>query len=76
MHARMDAAQGNVAKNPPSRYLDRMFYDTIVHDAQTLRYLASRVPVERIVPEPGDVALYMLAAESLGAQAAERWWDV
>jgi aminocarboxymuconate-semialdehyde decarboxylase len=50
MHARMDkAGQGNVAKASPSAYLQRFFYDTIVHDPEILRWLASRVSVARVV---------------------------
>jgi aminocarboxymuconate-semialdehyde decarboxylase len=49
MHERADKAQGIVAAAKPSSYLRRMWYDTIVHDAQALRYLASRVQIDRIV---------------------------
>ncbi len=42
-------AQGDVAKAAPSAYLKRFFYDTILHDGDILRWLASRVSVERIV---------------------------
>jgi aminocarboxymuconate-semialdehyde decarboxylase len=49
MHARADKSQGIVAQNPPSAYLRRMWYDTILHDAQALRYLAERVKTDRIV---------------------------
>src|SRR5580704_14311103 len=50
MHGRMDkAGQGNVAKAPPSAYLKRFFYDTILHDPETLHWLASRVSVARLV---------------------------
>ncbi len=50
MHDRMDrAAMGNVALAAPSTYLDRMHYDTIVHDAKALRYLEQRVGVDRLV---------------------------
>lgn len=49
MHGRMDrAAQGDVAKAPPSAYLKRFYYDTILHDPSILRWLAERVSVERI----------------------------
>jgi aminocarboxymuconate-semialdehyde decarboxylase len=34
---------------PPSAYLDRMFYDTLLHDPAALRYLASRAGVEHLV---------------------------
>jgi aminocarboxymuconate-semialdehyde decarboxylase len=50
MHARMERAeQGNVAKSAPSAYLARLHYDTILHDAEALRYLAAKVGTERIV---------------------------
>jgi len=49
MHARMNrAAQSDVAKQPPSAYLRRFYYDTILHDPSILRWLAERVSVERI----------------------------
>ena len=43
------AAAGIAAASPPSAYLRRMYYDTILHDAPALRYLASRVGVDRLV---------------------------
>jgi aminocarboxymuconate-semialdehyde decarboxylase len=50
MHERMDrAAQGDVALRPPSAYLGRFFYDTILHDPAILRWLADRVSVARLV---------------------------
>jgi aminocarboxymuconate-semialdehyde decarboxylase len=49
MHERGDKAQGIVAAGKPSTYLRRMWYDTIVHDAHALRYLAERVQTDRIV---------------------------
>lgn len=50
MYARMDHAQQHyVAKAPPSAYLRRLWYDTILHEAEALRYLARRVGVERLV---------------------------
>jgi aminocarboxymuconate-semialdehyde decarboxylase len=49
MHERMDKKQqGDVAQNPPSHYLKRFYYDTILHDPSILKWLASRVSVERI----------------------------
>lgn len=49
MYERMDrAAQGYVAEMAPSAYLRRFYYDTIVHDPEILRWLATRVSVERI----------------------------
>jgi len=50
MHERMDRAdQGNVAAGAPSGYLRRFHYDTILHDATALKYLASRVQTDRLV---------------------------
>jgi aminocarboxymuconate-semialdehyde decarboxylase len=49
MHERAEKAQGIVAAAKPSSYLRRMWYDTIVHDAPALRYLASRVQIDRVV---------------------------
>lgn len=50
MHERMDRKQqGDVAKNAPSTYLQRFYYDTILHDAAILKWLAGRVSVDRIV---------------------------
>src|SRR5262245_25132091 len=49
MHERADKSQGIVAPGKPSAYLHRLWYDSILHDAQALRYLASRVSVDRIV---------------------------
>ena len=43
------AATGIAAASPPSAYLGRMHYDTILHDPHALRYLASRVGIERLV---------------------------
>jgi len=49
MHERSDQAAGVVAASRPSAYLRRMYYDTILHDPQVLRYLASRVEIDRLV---------------------------
>jgi aminocarboxymuconate-semialdehyde decarboxylase len=50
MHERMDkAAQGDVAKAPPSAYIRRFHYDTILHDPNALRWLADVVGIERVV---------------------------
>jgi aminocarboxymuconate-semialdehyde decarboxylase len=50
MHERMDrAVQGDVAAAAPSSYFQRFYYDTILHDAATLRWLAEKVTVERLV---------------------------
>src|SRR5256886_9497924 len=42
------AAAGIAATSPPSAYLRRMYYDTILHDPRALRYLADRVGIERL----------------------------
>jgi aminocarboxymuconate-semialdehyde decarboxylase len=49
MHGRADKAQGIVARERPSFYLRRFWYDTILHDAEALKYLAARVRTDRIV---------------------------
>jgi aminocarboxymuconate-semialdehyde decarboxylase len=49
MHTRMDrVTQGDVSREPPSAYLRRFYYDTILHDPTILRWLAERVSVSRI----------------------------
>jgi aminocarboxymuconate-semialdehyde decarboxylase len=46
----MDRAhQHNVAGAAPSHYLRRFHYDTILHDAAALRYLADKVGTDRMV---------------------------
>lgn len=50
MHAKTDRkALGNVAAMPPSTYLPRFYYDTILHSAPTLEFLERLVGMERIV---------------------------
>lgn len=50
MHARTNRkAMGNVALKPPSHYLGRLYYDTILHSPSTLRFLAQEAGIERIV---------------------------
>jgi aminocarboxymuconate-semialdehyde decarboxylase len=50
MHQRMDkTAQADVAAAPPSSYVRRFHYDTILHDVRILRFLASMAGVDRIV---------------------------
>jgi aminocarboxymuconate-semialdehyde decarboxylase len=50
LHARMDrAAQGDVAAAPPSAYVRRFHYDTILHSPMHLRWLAEAVGVERML---------------------------
>jgi len=45
----MFARSGITTAAAPSAYLDRIFYDTLLHDAPALRYLASRVGVDRLL---------------------------
>ena len=47
MHERSHA--GLQSAKPPSAYLRRMHYDTILHDAAALRYLKQQVQCDRIV---------------------------
>jgi aminocarboxymuconate-semialdehyde decarboxylase len=50
MHERSDRpAAGIVATSPPSTYLGRLHYDTLLHDPASLRFLVSRVGVDRLV---------------------------
>ena len=50
MHARTDAkALGNVAASPPSHYLPRFYYDTILHAPRTLEFLIDQVGLDQIV---------------------------
>jgi aminocarboxymuconate-semialdehyde decarboxylase len=49
MHARSPAAAGLASAKPPSAYLHRMHYDTILHDPQALNFLKDKVGCERIV---------------------------
>jgi aminocarboxymuconate-semialdehyde decarboxylase len=50
MHERMDrAGQGDVATRPPSAYASLMVYDSIVHAAKPLRFLADAVGLDRLV---------------------------
>jgi aminocarboxymuconate-semialdehyde decarboxylase len=50
MHQRSDrASTGIAAASPPSAYLRRMYYDTILHDPLALSYLASRVQTDRLL---------------------------
>jgi aminocarboxymuconate-semialdehyde decarboxylase len=50
MHARMDRqAQGDVATRAPSEYLSVLAYDSIVHSAKSLRFLADLVGIERLL---------------------------
>ncbi len=50
MHQRTDRkAFGNVAMQPPSHYLGRLYYDTILHAPSALRFLAQEAGIERIV---------------------------
>lgn len=50
MHERMDRrAQGNAAQTPPSAYLRRFWYDTLLHHPGALRWLADLVSIDRLV---------------------------
>jgi len=50
MHARMDRqAQGDVAARAPSEYLSVLAYDSIVHSAKSLRFLADLVGLDRLL---------------------------
>ena len=50
MHARMDRqAQGDVAARAPSEYLSSLAYDSIVHSAKSLRFLADLVGIDRLL---------------------------
>jgi len=50
MHERMDrAAMGDVAAAPPSAYMERFWFDTILHHGRALRYLADLVGIGRLV---------------------------
>jgi aminocarboxymuconate-semialdehyde decarboxylase len=59
-HAR--TVRGELADSPedPWEYLDRIWFDTVTHDAAALRYLVERVGAERVVlgtDLPFDMAL-------------------
>jgi len=50
MHERADRKQsGVVAEKAPSQYLRRFWYDTLLHDPLSVRFLAQRVRVDRMV---------------------------
>ena len=50
MHDRSDRpAVGIVSAAPPSAYLRRLYYDTLLHDAPALGFLSGRVGVDRLV---------------------------
>ena len=50
MHARTDRkATGNVAMHPPSHYLGRLYYDTILHAPSALRFLAQEAGIGQVV---------------------------
>jgi aminocarboxymuconate-semialdehyde decarboxylase len=42
-------SQGDVARQRPSAYLQRFFYDTILHDPEILKWLVTRVSAHRVV---------------------------
>jgi aminocarboxymuconate-semialdehyde decarboxylase len=73
------AATGIAATSPPSAYLGRLTYDTILHDPRALRYLADRVGVERLVigsddsfPPADHDPLASLRAAGFGAEEIRR----
>jgi len=80
MFARSDrAATGITAAAPPSAYLDRLHYDTILHDPRALRYLGDRVGVDRLVigsddsfPPADHDPLATLRAAGFGAEEIRR----
>jgi aminocarboxymuconate-semialdehyde decarboxylase len=43
------AAQGDVARMPPSTYASRIAYDTILHSPKALRFLADTVGVGQLM---------------------------
>lgn len=50
MHERMDrAAQGDAARAPPSHYVQRFWYDTLLHHPGAVRWLADLVSIDRLV---------------------------
>jgi aminocarboxymuconate-semialdehyde decarboxylase len=50
MHERMPrAAQGDVARMPPSGYASRIAYDTILHSPKALRFLADTVGIGQLM---------------------------
>jgi aminocarboxymuconate-semialdehyde decarboxylase len=50
MHQRMDrAAQGDVALQPPTAYVSRFAYDSILHHGAPLRFLAELAGSDRIM---------------------------
>jgi hypothetical protein len=57
------------------RNLDLLPVDAVLPTA-TMSVYDIEVPVERLIPEPGEVVRFIMAAESLGPAAVERWWDV
>jgi aminocarboxymuconate-semialdehyde decarboxylase len=71
-----------VTGSPPSAYLTRLFYDTLLHDAAALRYLATRVGVDRLVigtddgfPPADDDPLGSLRRAGFGAEEIHRIAD-
>jgi aminocarboxymuconate-semialdehyde decarboxylase len=50
MHQRMDrVAQADVAREPPTAYVRRFAYDSILHHGAPLRYLAELAGIDRIM---------------------------
>jgi aminocarboxymuconate-semialdehyde decarboxylase len=73
------AGAGIAAASAPSAYLRRLHYDTILHDAKALRYLADRVGTEQLVigsddsfPPADHDPLGSLRAAGFGAEEIHR----
>lgn len=47
-HASRSQARGNLSARP-STFMDQLFFDTIVHDADALTFMARRVGLDRVV---------------------------
>lgn len=55
VYSRTDhAAVGTVSAHPPSAYLKRLAYDSIVHAPQVLRFLADSVGIDRVLVGTDD----------------------
>jgi aminocarboxymuconate-semialdehyde decarboxylase len=80
MFARSErAGAGIAAASPPSAYLTRLHYDTLLHEPHVLRYLASRVGIERLVigsddgfPPADHMPLASLRSAGFGAEEIQR----
>jgi aminocarboxymuconate-semialdehyde decarboxylase len=77
------AATGIAAKAAPSAYLGRLTYDTILHDPRSLRWLAERVGIDRLVigsddsfPPADRDPLASLRAAGFGAEEIRRIGEI